>query len=93
MPTPPAQAQLVLAIMPDGSMSVSLRHADGTQSPPRAIPVDQDRRLGVFVANVRTLARQHLAAVKSPGVRPTARPDGEPTIADTGDGKQVRQQA
>ena len=51
MPT----STLVLTIAPDHdgktTLWVSLRDADGTQSPPRAIPVDQDWRLGAFVAN------------------------------------------
>ena len=66
MPTPPAQVQFILTIMPDGTMSVSLRDADNAQSPALTIPVDQDRRLGVLVASVQALARQQLAAVKSP---------------------------
>jgi hypothetical protein len=93
MPTLPAQAQIILTITPDGTLFVSLRHANGTQSPLRAIPVDQDRRLGVFVADMQALARQKLAAIESAGVRPAARRDGEPAIADTVDGKQVRQRA
>ena len=64
---------LILTITPDGRLFVSLRQADGAQSPPRTVAVDQDGRLGVFVANMQTLARQHLAAVKSPGVRAVAR--------------------
>ncbi len=85
--TPPAQAQLILTIMPDGSMQVSLRRADGTQSPPRAVAVDQDGRLGAFVTEMQALARQHLASVESPAMRHAARPDGEPSIADAADGE------
>ena len=57
------------------------------------IPVDQDGRLGAFVADMQTIARQHLASVKSAGVRPTARRDGEPAIADTADGGQIGQRS
>jgi hypothetical protein len=92
-PSPPAPAQLVLTIMPDGSMLVSLRYADGTQAPARTIAVDLDWRLAAFVASAQAFARQHLAAVKSPSVRPTARPDGDPTIADAADGEQIGQRA
>lgn len=94
MPTPPAQAQLILTIMPDGTMLVSLRQAGGAQSPARAVAVDQDGRLGAFVAEMQTLARQQLAALESPGVRAAARPDGDPAIAiDAADGEQVRQRS
>ena len=93
MPT----STLVLTIAPDHdgktTLWVSLRDADGTPSPPRAIPVDQDWRLGAFVANVQTIARQHLAAIESAGVRPAARRDGKPAIADAADGKQVWQRS
>ena len=93
MPT----ATLVLTIAPDRdgktTLWVSLRNTNGTLSPPLMIPVDQDGRLGAFVADMQTIARQHLASVKSAGVRPTARRDGEPAIADTADGGQIGQRS
>ena len=79
--------------MPDGSMQVSLRRADSTQSPPRTVAIDQDWRLGAFVAEMQALARQKLAALESAGVRPAARRDGEPLIADAADSEQIGQRA
>ena len=84
---PHSPAQLVLTITPDGHMLVSVRAADGTQSPPQRLSVDLDYRLAAFVANMQALARQHLASVESPAMRHAARPDGEPSIADAADGE------
>ena len=60
-------------------MLVSLRAADGTQSPPRTISVDQDGRLGAFVAAVQAIAGQQLAPIKSSAIGRTG--DGDPAIA------------
>ena len=92
MPTPPsaAPAQLILTVAPDGrTIFVSARGADGRQSPSRAIAVDQDGRLGAFVANVRAIAQQHLASVES-SMRLAVRRDGDPAIADAAHGEHGR---
>jgi hypothetical protein len=75
--------QLILTIAPDRDSKISLwvsaRNADGTQTPPQKVAVDQDRRLGGFVAAVQAIARRELAALKASAER---RPgDRDPTIA------------
>ena len=88
MPTSPAQ--LILTITPDGQMLVSARTADGTQTPPRAIAIDQDNRLGAFVADMQALARRQLATIESPTIGRTG--DGDPAIAvEAAHGEDVRQ--
>jgi hypothetical protein len=67
MPTP----TFILTIAPGRygkvTLSVSLRQADGTQTPPREIPVD--RRLAGFVAALQEIARLKLAPLKAPHAR------------------------
>ena len=88
MPTP----RLVLTIAPERNgkttLLVSLRNADGTASLPRAISVDHDGRLGAFVAAVQAIVGQQLASIKSSAIGRTG--DGDPAIADTTHGEQVR---
>jgi hypothetical protein len=61
MPTP----TFILTIAPDrngkAGLWASFRDADGTQTPPRKVSVDLDRRLAGFVATMQAFARQKLA--------------------------------
>ena len=90
MPTAPPQLVITIAPDRDGTHSilVSLRNANGAQSPPRRISVDYlGGRLGAFVGAAQALARQQVAPIESPA----ARPDGDPAIASNAtDGEQGR---
>ena len=82
---------LILTIAPgrngEATMSVSFRNADGTQTPPREVVLDN--RLAGFIANMQAFARAKLATLESP---PQGRAeDGDPAIAvEAAHGEQVR---
>ena len=82
---------LTIALDRDSKITlwVSARNADGTQTPPQKVAVDQDRRLADFVDTVQAIRRE-LAPIES---APQGRtPDGDPVIAvDAARGEQVRQ--
>ena len=88
MPTAPPQLVITIAPDRDGTHAiwVSLRGADGAQSPPRRISVDYlGGRLAAFVDAAQALARNRSRRSKP---RP---PDGDPAIAvHATHGEQVR---
>jgi hypothetical protein len=90
MSTPPPAPQLVVTIdARTHQVEVSLRLANGTQSPPQRLAVSLDGRLGAFVA-AALAARTQLAPLEAATIPRTA--DGNPTVpVQAGNGEQRRQ--
>jgi len=74
-------------VLDAGPGSITIRNADGTQTPPREVVLNH--RCAAFVAAMQALARAKLATIESPS-QGRAR-DGEPATAHELDTERIRQ--